>query len=442
MRCWIRFSYAGLGLLVAVAACQDVPTAAHRTLEPGSAVTTLQPSNQALAELGELLFEDESLSVLGNQSCRTCHEPSQGFAGPASGVVTRGSVVQGSVARRFGERRPPTSAYATLTPNFSGGNNPSGGIFWDGRATGHLLGNPAADQALGPFLNPVEQALPDKACLVYRVVEQPEKYGNVHPVTWWDAISAIQFPTNTATVCSTPLSLGTHPGDHVALSPADRATVNTAYDNAALAIAAFEATLNRFSARVDGFGGGLSPLEDQGRRLFSGKGKCQQCHSNKGSEAAFTDFEFHNLGVPRNPDNPKYDSDPAWVDLGLGGFTGRDRHNGKFRTTTTRNVGVGENRTYMHNGALVSLLQVVDFYNTRDVLRTCAASENDPARWGSAVPNAYGCWPPPEFGANLDTKQMGKLGLDPTQVRAIVAYLCAMTDGWLVPYARSECTNP
>jgi hypothetical protein len=76
------------------------------------------------------------------------------------------------------------------------------------------------------------------------------------------------------------------------------------------------------------------------------------------------------------------------------------------------------------------------------VLRTCAASENDPARWGSAVPNAYGCWPPPEFGANLDTKQMGKLGLDPTQVRAIAAYLCAMTDGWLVPYARSECTNP
>ena len=35
-----------------------------------------------------------------------------------------------------------------------------GGNFWDGRATGEILGSPAAEQAKGPFLNPVEQALP------------------------------------------------------------------------------------------------------------------------------------------------------------------------------------------------------------------------------------------------------------------------------------------
>jgi cytochrome c peroxidase len=32
-----------------------------------------------------------------------------------------------------------------------------GGNFRDGRPTGEKLGNPAADQAQGPFLNPVEQ---------------------------------------------------------------------------------------------------------------------------------------------------------------------------------------------------------------------------------------------------------------------------------------------
>ncbi len=35
------------------------------------------------------------------------------------------------------------------------------GNFWDGWATGEALGNPAADQALRPFLNPAEQNVPD-----------------------------------------------------------------------------------------------------------------------------------------------------------------------------------------------------------------------------------------------------------------------------------------
>jgi cytochrome c peroxidase len=439
MGCRRRLPYLALGFLIVPGACQDAPTALDDgRLTPEPAVTVTMPSSQALAVLGELLFEDENLSVLGNQSCRSCHEPGQGFAGPAPGVTTRGSVVEGSVAGRFGDRRPPTAAYATLTPNFSGGNNPSGGIFWDGRATGHVLGNPAADQALGPFLNPVEQALPDKACLVYRVLQQAGKYQGIYPADWWADISSIGFPANVATVCGTPLPPNVAPGDHVGLSGSDRATVNTAYDRVALAVAAFEATLNRFDAKIDV--GRLSAQEEQGRRLFSNKGKCQQCHSNKGSQAVFTDFAFHNLGVPKNPANPMYDGNPLWIDPGLSGFTGQRRHDGKFRTPTTRNVAVGENRAYMHNGALVSLLQVVDFYNTRDVLRTCTGAElDDPARWGSTAFGGIGCWPPPELPANLDTKQMGKLGLSATDVRAIVAYLCAMTDDALIPFNRAEC---
>jgi hypothetical protein len=39
-----------------------------------------------------------------------------------------------------------------------------------------------------------------------------------------------------------------------------------------------------------------------------------------------------------------------------------------------------------------------------------------------------GCWPPPEYGQNMDTKQMGNLGLTTREVDAIVAYMRAMTD--------------
>ncbi|NIP18503.1 MAG: cytochrome C, partial [Xanthomonadales bacterium] len=46
-----------------------------------------------------------------------------------------------------------------------------GGILWDGRATGEVLGSPAADQALGPFLVPVEQNNASKTDVCLQVQE-------------------------------------------------------------------------------------------------------------------------------------------------------------------------------------------------------------------------------------------------------------------------------
>jgi cytochrome c peroxidase len=137
-----------------------------------------------------------------------------------------------------------------------------------------------------------------------------------------------------------------------------------------------------------------------------------------------------NLGVPWNPANPVFNPATGSRDPGLGGFTGRSAHLGKFRTPTTRNVGLGDNRTFMHNGVLTSLRQVVDFYNTRDAARVCTPSELatlQPSEYGT-LPGAAGCWPPPEYASGMDTKQVGKLGLTLAQVDEITAYLLAMTD--------------
>jgi cytochrome c peroxidase len=431
MRFSRRLPVMALGLMLALSACQDAPT----SLADGPQFNKGQekkgggnpPSSGGdIALLGKLIFEDKDLSVGKNQSCQTCHEPSEGFAASLSTVNTRGSVVEGSVAGRFGDRKPPSAAYATLAPLFSGGNNPTGGNFWDGRATGDTLGNPAADQALGPFLNPVEQGLPDKACVVYRV----KAYGALYTEVWGTDINTIAFPGNVETVCTDPNLTPLLIGGHVALSAADRITVEKEYKNVARSIAAFEGSplVNKFSSRVDSRD--MTAEELEGEKLFGSKGKCQQCHTNKGSNALFTDFAFHNLGVPKNPANPVYHYDTSVFDPGLGGFTGQARHMGKFRTPTTRNVAMGSNRTYMHNGALVSLLHVVDFYNTRDVLPVCTdpAVINDPHRWGSMEFGGDGCWPAPEHSANIDSKNMGKLGLTPAEVHAIVAYMKAMSD--------------
>jgi cytochrome c peroxidase len=374
------------------------------------------PSGADIVDLGEAIFADENLSLHGNQSCKTCHEPDEGFAAPTSGVVTQGSVVQGSDGS-FGDRKPPSAAYATLAPVFAySGNNARGGNFWDGRATGEVLGNAAADQALGPFLNPKEQALPSSACVVYRVCTAgyATSFESV-----WGVGSCPSLPDNICEVSADP-----SPGERL------QAQVDEAYHNIGLSIAAFEASdlVNAFSSRLDA--GQLTPLEEEGEKLFASNGKCAQCHDDKGSPTLYTDFEFHNLGVPRNPANPVYGHGSSEFDPGLGGFTDKPAHLGKFKTPTVRNVGKGDNRTFMHNGSLVSLRQVVQFYNTRDVLPVCAPSEmdaeSDRARWGPD--GEYRCWPPPEFPQNLDTKRMGNLGLTDHQVDAIVAYMEALND--------------
>jgi cytochrome c peroxidase len=75
-----------------------------------------------------------------------------GFTGPIPGINLHGSVYRGAVPTRFGDRRPPSAAYAGDSPVLHYDDVKgvwSGGMFWDGRATGWNLGDPLAEQALG-----------------------------------------------------------------------------------------------------------------------------------------------------------------------------------------------------------------------------------------------------------------------------------------------------
>ena len=75
-----------------------------------------------------------------------------------------GAVYEGAVKGRFGSRKPSAAAYAGASPRFHLGEGGTfvGGMFWDGRATGDSLNDPLAEQALGPFLDPLEQNMPHK----------------------------------------------------------------------------------------------------------------------------------------------------------------------------------------------------------------------------------------------------------------------------------------
>ncbi len=79
-----------------------------------SAQNTLTPNE----DLGKSIFFDDTLSLNLNQSCASCHGVEVGFTGPHSDTNAGGAVYEGSVSGLFGERKPPSAAYATQSPIF------------------------------------------------------------------------------------------------------------------------------------------------------------------------------------------------------------------------------------------------------------------------------------------------------------------------------------
>jgi cytochrome c peroxidase len=356
------------------------------------------------------------LSINNNQSCASCHDDAWGSTGPDSFINAHGAVYEGSIPGAFGDRKPPETDYATLSPVL------------------HLDGDtwvwPAADQAQGPFLNLKEQALPDNACVVYRV--SVASYALLYEEVFGDNIFTIAFPPDTDTRCWN--------GDPVPLSEDDRAKVETEYDNIAIAIAEYEAGPEErsFSSKYDASLKGRYNLTKQERRgfaLFQGKGGCKACHPGTGQLAAFTDFTYDNLGVPSNPENPALLEDPTFRDPGLGGFL-RSRSEpeevweaelGKMKVPTLRNVGQKPTpesvKAYGHNGYFKSLKGIVHFYNTRDVKPECP---NPLTTMEDAI--AQGCWPAPEVAENVNRDELGDLGLTDKEEDAIVTFMEALTD--------------
>jgi cytochrome c peroxidase len=388
------------------------------------------PLAQALTDqeqLGQSIFFDINLSLNNNQACAVCHGPEAGWTGPESDINAAGAVYEGSVAGRFGNRKPPSSAYATPSPVlhyviekkealFIGGN------FWDGRATGERLGSPAAEQAQGPFLNPLEQALPDAAAVITKICAS--------------AYNGLFTNVCGADACDTT----------------DPANVSAAYDCVGYSVAAYEGSpeVNQYSSKYDAYLAGtvdLTKEEKMGLNLFKSKGKCANCHvldpQPNGEPPLLTDFTYDNLGVPRNPDNPYYsepDFNPAgfsWIDLGLGGFLASRTdyqqfaaaNNGKQKVPTLRNVDLrpdpGFVKAYAHNGYFKSLWQIVHFYNTRDAKPACVDAFT---RVEDAL--AQNCWPVPEVPVNVNTKELGDLHLTRSQEDAIVAFLKTLSDGF------------
>jgi len=307
-------------------------------------------------------------------------------------------VSAGVLPGRYGDRNSPSAAYAAFSPplHFDPTMRPGimegmyvGGQFWDGRA------NTLEEQAMGPPLNPLEMHNPDEQTVV-------EKLRLGYEAQFTELFGAGSLDD-----------------------------VKTAYSLMAQAIAEYERSpeLCRFDSKYDQHVANpeavpLTDSESRGLALFTGNAKCANCHSMDTSlagKALFTSFGYQNIGVPKNPANPFYflpkslNPDGAdYVDLGLGAFLNDPKLNGKHKIPTLRNVALTS--PYMHNGFFKTLREIVDFDNTRDVVSS---------------------WPPAEVSENVHRHMppmpgtFGRLGLTDDEIDDIVAFLMALTDGYV-----------
>jgi len=315
-----------LGLLIAaliMGAWAFIPSSSSSPLPalaslPAAPIPANNPMREDKLRLGRLLFFDPRLSGDASTSCASCHVPEMGWA-------HSDPLARGYPGHRLWRNNPGVLNTAHYTR-----------LMWDGTLDSLEAQARAAMQA------PVEGN--GKASMVEMRLRFIPEY-----VALFRQVFNDEWPK---------------------------------LDHAWEAIAAFERTLVSDPRRVpfDRYlAGETTALSESARRglaLFEGKAGCIQCHYGP----LASDEGFHALGVPRQPlydshplvqiavrwQNSQRDAPPAVYrdqeeDLGRYYGTRAPDDIGKFRTPTLRELKY--TAPYMHNGALATLREVVDFFD-------------------------------------------------------------------------------
>ncbi|CAN5275086.1 cytochrome c peroxidase [soil metagenome] len=364
-----------------------------------ASVPTVAPLS-AQAALGEKIFADVSLSASGKQSCATCHSPANAHA-PANSMAAQ---LGGPLLSLQGNRSTPSIRYLSTDTafHFDSEGTPTGGFFWDGRASS------LRDQASHPLLAANEMANASAADVVAK-------------------LSRASYAAEFAAVF----------GADIFSRPDD------AFERLKLALQQYQledTDFRPFSSKYDEFLRGKVALTDQearGLALFNNpaKGNCIGCHPSgkaaDGSFPLFTDFSFDNLGVPRNAALAQND-DPAFFDLGLctqPAQAARADLCGAFKVPSLRNVAA--RHVFFHNGRFATLKDALTFYVQRDT---------NPEKWYPLA--ADGTVKkfddlPVQYHANVNTSEVPynrKLGdtpaLSDAEIDDVIVFLKTLSDGF------------
>lgn len=369
-------------------------------------VLTAALNNSALAtpknsaELGERLFNDPNLSLNRQQSCATCHNPQHGFIDNRKDQLGNQLMTSiGTDGHSIGSRNTPTVSYAAFSPEFKWSTHPRfnsqqpdykgylGGQFLDGRQ------DSLADQAGEPPLNPVEMKMPNRQAIIDRVKEN--RYYHQAFQTFYG--ETIFDDTDKAFKAFTQ-----------AIADFQKTDV----------ISPFDSKYDRVLRGEEAF----SFKELSGKSLFFSQQftNCATCHQakpNGHAQETFTNYEYHNIGVPSNP---KLEAmlGKAVQDRGLlnNPAVQNKKHLGKFKVPTLRNIAV--TAPYMHNGVFKDLSTVIQFYD-----HFLVGSKH------KINPETGLAWAEPETPITVsETELKDGRKLKPQQVEQLVCFLRTLTD--------------
>lgn len=135
--------------------------------------------------------------------------------------------------------------------------------------------------------------------------------------------------------------------------------------NIELALATYQRSIVSGEAPFDRWVAGdevaISEEAKRGFAVFSGKGKCAECHSG----FSFTDGSFHDIGVETGKD------------IGRGRlFPSSEKLRYAFKTPTLRDVS--RRAPYMHDGSLATIEQVIEHYDRGGIARPSLAETIGP----------------------------------------------------------------
>lgn len=312
------------------------------------------------AILGQNVFFDPRFSRSGKTSCATCHDAKRGLGDGRP--MPDGFPI---------DRNVPTLWNVAYNRWY----------FWDGRA------DSLWSQALQPLENPKEHG--GTRLQVAHLLESDPKLKTSYEKIF-GALPSLgdgrRFPAAGGPVVEA--ADGPNRKAWASMTEEDRALVDRIFSNVGKCLEAYERKLlsrrSPFDVFVEGLRSGdrtkrqaLSPSAKLGLKLFVGKGNCRLCHTGP----AFSDGEFHNLGIPPTRGGPsafRFDSIPQCR---------RDPFNGKGVFSDDRDAGakkldylvhlpdswgqvktpglrnVAKTGPYMHQGQFKTLDEVVDFYS-------------------------------------------------------------------------------
>lgn len=345
-----------LSILLFLATAQSLSA---QTLPPVP-VPVENPITESKRVLGKMLFWDEQMSSDNTMACGTCHMASSagadsrfGLNPGIDGIFGNEDDVNGSpgvIDSQADGTFVMNDTFSLLEQITGRAANNYGMIqyapelFWDGRAggefidpeTGEILiaeGGALESQAVGPPMADAEMA--------HRNRDWPSLTNKL--ITVRPMALATNVPEDMA------LAVAVH-GTYPELFTAAFGDENITASRIAMAIATYERTLvaddTPYDRTQNGESGGLTTSQQQGLDMFDGPMMlCGECHT----PPMFTDFTFRNNGLR-----------PIEEDAGRFNVTKNTTDLGKFKVPSLRNVGLQSK--FMHNGRLLTLDDVFDFY--------------------------------------------------------------------------------